>query len=387
MEGLPSRLNDTSFLSLPSVESPAGARPSPQTGKMVVRFLDADRFEDRAEWLELWDEWPDREIMAHPDYARLFARPKDRVVAALGRTARGGILYPVILRPLAQEPWVQDDGGACDLTSPYGYGGPFAWGVSPAEAADFWKRFDAWAAARRVVSAFARLSLFSGSLLPWNGHLSVRGPNVVRSLDLSDQELWADYSYKVRQNVQRARRMGIRVAIDHTGKRLDEFIAVYLTTMKRRAAADSYFFPRTFFESICSDLEKHFVFFHVILGTEIIASEIVLLSENHAYSYLGGSLPAAMELRANELLKHESFLWCRAAGKKSIILGGGYKGEDGILHYKRTFASSGELPFTVGMKTYDEDAAERLVRQRAAWEASRASGWQPQPSFFPRYRS
>lgn len=380
MEGLPARLDG---LAIPSPDADTVDREEP----LCVRFLDADCFEDRAEWLELWDEWPDREIMAHPDYARLFARPRDRVVAALARTPRGGILYPMIVRPMAQEPWAGQDAGACDVTSPYGYGGPFAWGVTRAEAEAFWKSFDAWAASRRVVTAFARLSLFPEGLLPWNGELAVHGPNVIRSLDVSEQDLWADYSYKVRQNVQRARRMGIRVEIDHTGSRLDEFLKVYVTTMKRRAAADSYFFPRTFFESICSDLEKHFVFFHVVLNSQIIASEIVLLSENHAYSYLGGSLPAAMELRANELLKHECFLWCRDAGKKDIILGGGYRGEDGILHYKRTFASSGEHPFMLGMKTYDPDAAARLVGQRAAWEQSSSPGWQPQPSFFPPYRS
>lgn len=383
MEGLPSRLDDLPESSFPAAERDAFRADAP----LAVRFLDADRFEDRAEWLELWDEWPDREIMAHPDYARLFARPRDRVIAALARTPGGGILYPVILRPIAQEPWAESDDGACDLTTPYGYGGPFAWGVTAREAAAFWRGFDDWAAAKRVVSAFARLSLFPDALLPWNGQLAVHGPNVVRSLEGSEQELWADYSYKVRQNVQRARQMGIRVEIDRTGERLDEFLAVYVTTMKRRAAADSYYFPRTFFESICSDLEKHFAFFHVILGKQIIASEIVLLSQNHAYSYLGGSLPPALELRANEILKHESFLWCRANGKKDIILGGGYKGEDGILHYKRTFASSGEQPFTLGMKVYDAEAASRLVARRAAWEQSKSSGWQPQSSYFPPYRS
>ena len=57
-----------------------------------IEFLDPARARDRAAWLELWNRWPDREVMAHPDYVRLFARPVDRVVAAAFRSDDGGIL-------------------------------------------------------------------------------------------------------------------------------------------------------------------------------------------------------------------------------------------------------------------------------------------------------
>src|SRR5882672_1086868 len=385
MEPLPPHL-DSSPLSSPSLPEPqAPSFPTEAGTGMTLRFLDADRFEDRAEWLEQWDEWPNREIMAHPDYARLFARPQDRVLGVMARTLGGGILYPVILRPLLPEPWFHDERSLSDLTTPYGYGGPFAWGVTPAESAMFWDRFDDWARHERVVTSFARLALFEQHLLPWNGEVSTRGPNVVRRLDVTEQELWADYSYKVRQNVQRARRLGLKVEIDRTGSRLDEFLGIYVSTMKRRAAAASYYFPRSFFETICNDLEKHFVFFHLVLNNRMIASDLVLLSEEHAYSYLGGSLEAAFELRANELLKHECFLWCQAAKKKDVILGGGYNGEDGILHYKRGFASSGEQSFKLGQRTFDAAAAARLLEQRVAWEKSNGREWTPQSAFFPAY--
>src|SRR5512140_612349 len=78
-----------------------------------VDFLDPAEPEDRASWLQLWNRWPDREIMAHPDYVKLFARPQDRVVAATLRCDAGGILYPFIVRPLAAEPWGAGGGRAC----------------------------------------------------------------------------------------------------------------------------------------------------------------------------------------------------------------------------------------------------------------------------------
>src|ERR671936_339922 len=74
---------------------------------MVFRTLDAASADGRVSWLELWRRWPTREVQAHPDYARLFVRPCDRVVCAVGEDAGGVVLFPLILRPLAAEPWAR----------------------------------------------------------------------------------------------------------------------------------------------------------------------------------------------------------------------------------------------------------------------------------------
>src|ERR1041384_1416253 len=104
-------------------------RPAGAPAGTTVEFLDAAQAQDRKKWLDLWTGWQRREIMAHPDYVRLFARPEDRVIAAAFQGASGGILYPVILRPIAAQPWAPSDARGCDLTTAYGYGGPFAWSV------------------------------------------------------------------------------------------------------------------------------------------------------------------------------------------------------------------------------------------------------------------
>ena len=70
----------------------------------------------------------------------------------------------------------------------------------------------------------------------------------------------------------------------------------------------------------------------------MVSSELVLLSRNHAYFFLGGTLADAFELRPNELLQVETFRWCRSAGKTALVLGGGYRGSEGLLKYKRGFA-------------------------------------------------
>src|SRR6185436_8229365 len=118
--------------------------PSETIRTAGVDFLDPAEPRDRAAWLDLWNRWPDREVMAHPDYVRLSARPEDRVVAATWQGDAGGILYPFIVRPLSAEPWGAAGGRACDLTTAYGYGGPFAWNVTEADTRAFWTEFDEW---------------------------------------------------------------------------------------------------------------------------------------------------------------------------------------------------------------------------------------------------
>jgi Acetyltransferase (GNAT) domain len=352
-----------------------------------LRVLDAGDPTARATWIDLWQAWPDREVMAHPEYVRLFAGPRDRVLAATARTARGGILYPFLLRPLEAEPWASPGEAGWDLTSPYGYGGPYAWGLEPEQVRAFWTEFDTWARSRPVITSFVRLSVFPDQLAPFDGEVVVNSPNVVRDLQRTDEALWDDYESKVRQNVRRARTRGCTVAVDPDGARLDDFHHVYTATMERRQASSYYFFSRAFFEALRRALPGQFAFFHVLHEHRVVSSELVLLSSRHAYFFLGGTLAEAFDLRPNDLLQHETFRWCRDGGKTALVLGGGYRGSPGLLRYKRSFAPSGDVPFRIGTKVHDPARAAQLLEQRRCWEHARGRDWQPDPGFFPAYRS
>lgn len=325
--------------------------------------------------------------MAHPEFVRLFARKGDLVLAATARTEQGGVLYPFILRPLSAEPWNPPGQAGWDLTSAYGYGGPFAWNLTAGEAGSFWAQFDGWARAREVVTSFTRLSVFPDQLLPFDGEVVVNSPNVVRGLELSEEDLWNDYAPKVRQNVRRARSRGCSVQVDPDGVRLEEFHHVYTETMRRRNASSYYFFSREFFELLLLRLKGHFAFFHVVHAEKVVSSELVLLSHRHAYFFLGGTLVEAFDLRPNDLLQHETFRWCRNAGKRALVLGGGYRGSEGLLRYKKSFAPGGEVPFCIGRKIHDPVLTDRLLEERRRWERARGVDWQPEAGFFPPYRS
>ncbi len=354
---------------------------------MSFQVLDHDQ--EHSRWLTLWESWSEREPAAHPDYAALFSRESDRCCCAVHHSERGTVLLPFIERPLSIESWVQPGEEAVDLVTPYGYGGPFVFGGDPSELAEaFWPALDAWARERRAVSFFARLSLFEDQKLGWPGGVAAKQPNIVRGLRLDAEAMWMDYKHKVRKNTKRARRAGLTVELDATGAELDAFCEIYRATMDRNQAQTGYYFHRDFFQTIISALPDNHMLVHVRSPEgEIVSTELVLASRSHLYSFLGGTRASAFADRPNDLLKHAVCEWGIETGRTDFVLGGGYRGRDGIFNYKASFAPDGEVMFEVGERVFSDEACGRLVSQRAAWERAQGHDWAPKQGFFPAYRA
>lgn len=337
--------------------------------------------DSKAAWMAAWEASPTREPFAHPTFVDLFATGGQVPYLAEFQEADGGVLYPFIVRKLATEGWASDS-AAIDLASPYGYGGPFAWGTSVGAAGDFWRRFDAWAAEQRAVASFTRLSLFEDAQPSLDGTPEELFSNVVRDLTSSMDEIWKEYAHKVRKNVKRAQSHDLRVEPDPDARYLKEFLAIYESTMTRREAAESFYFGEEFFSRIASEMRGAYCFFHVWHGDRIISTELVLQARDTLYSFLGGTLAEAFEMRPNDLLKHAVIEWGKAHGKHHFVLGGGYGSDDGIFRYKLAFAPKGVRNFRVLRRILDQAAYAELIALRI----SKQPGWAPSPDFFPAYR-
>ncbi|MFQ5568339.1 MAG: GNAT family N-acetyltransferase [Rhodothermales bacterium] len=360
------------------------------------RLWNADHPPDYRAWEDAWNAWPQREVFAHPAYLRLCARHQRsggrqaRAMAAawIGESVR--ILYPFILRDLRGEPfWNSEDEAATDIASPYGYGGPFAWpeGHAATVAEEFWTCFDAWAAQHFVVSEFVRFSLFRDHLLPYPGQIRRRLMNVVRPLDLDEEALWMDFAPKTRKNIRTARRHGLRIEADASGRRLDDFHRIYTHTLDRRCAPPDARFPRPYFDALHEHLAGRFMYFHALYQNRIVSTELVLLSADTVYSFLGGTDEASFPLRPNELLKFHIMTWAREAGKTQFVLGGGLAAEDSIFRYKKAFAPRGVVPFYTGCRVLNPQAYKQLVRSKKRFMHQSGHTWKPAADFFPEYRA
>ena len=355
----------------------------------MFQIFDASSAEDRDRWLALWGAWPQREVAAHPEYARLFLRPGESAMCASLQNADGRVLLPFILRGFTGLQWAADFQDYCDWATPYGYGGPFMWDASAPDALarEFWGGLDDWARSCGAVSGLMVQSPFSEIILPQSGEVKLMVPNIVRTLELGGEELWMDYEHKVRKNVKTARRAGLWVSIDLKGERLREFLEVYYATMQRRDASDSYYFSDSFFEQITRELAGHFAFFHVLQDQRIVSTELVLVSQQNLYSFLGGTLADAFEARPNELLKHSVIEWGRQHGKMNFVLGGGHAPRDGIFRYKRSFAPAGETAAPVALRVHDLQAYQAMVAARERFERATSGQWNARPDYYPQYRA
>ena len=351
-------------------------------GDSLFRVLDTEA--DRGDWLDLWAQ-TGREPFAHPDYVALFSKDGEHPrLLAVSDAVRCAIM-PVVLRPLASQPWSRGLAGQ-DATSPYGYGGPFSATDLPS---DFWLRVRDWLVDSRLASFFGRLSLGTPvpSALPDELRLVAGAENVVVNVTRPPEVQWMHYEHKVRKNVNKARRAQLVASLQDTFTDTGEFTELYHSTMGRRSAARSYYFDVEFFARISTVLAgSHWVAEVRDPAGRLVSAELVLVSDHQAYSFLGGTYAEAFPYAPNDLLKHAVIEHARTAGLSGYVLGGGYQAGDGIFKYKRGFDPHGVRAFH-RLEASVATLCEGLVSLRLAEERRVDPSARLQPGFFPRYRA
>lgn len=342
----------------------------------MIRSLDLVR--DRETWLDVWRA-TGREPFAHPDYVALFATPGATPVALVDEQEGGVVLLPLVLRPLPDSL-----GSGTDAVSPYGYGGPFAAGAP--DWREFYQRVLAWMKEAGVVSAFLRASLEQPPpvLEDVEGFRALHlADNVRVDLTRSDEEQWRHFAHKVRKSVNKARRAELTVRITEGFADLASFLEVYASTMQRRAADARYHFDEAFFAAL-GELPGCALVADVLdPDGRVVSTELVLVSDAHYYSFLGGTLSEAFPHAPNDLLKHAVIEHGRAAGRTHYVLGGGYEPGDGIFRYKLAFDPDGVTPFHGVQLIADADLYDSIVHRA---DELRGTPTPAQDAYFPAYR-
>ena len=341
--------------------------------------------EDHVKLLQLWQEWPKREIFAHPDYVRLVAIGVGSPRLAVFRLGSATVLYPFVLRDIVLN---NQETQSFDIISPYGYSGMFTIGDSDRYrlAHAFHEQFESWCTQNGIVSEFVRMSLFPEELLPYPHSLTHRSENVIVPLFVDEEKIWMSYEAKVRKNVKKALRSNVHIQLDHTGDTLESFFRIFESTLTRREAHESYFHSLGFFQGLSSSLHGNYVYANAIYRDTVVSTELVLISANAIYSFLGGTDASSFEVRPNDLLKHEVCLWARSQGKQYYVLGGGYRKDDGIFRYKKSFAPHGVVPFYSGERIFDQKTYDCLVELALKERRDTEKAEIMDPSFFPLYR-
>ena len=328
-----------------------------------------------------------------PAYVKLDAdRTGGEAIAFAVEDGDRTFLLPLVLREIPNlAGW---SAGYRDASSPYGFPQPCVTFASHDTAADRLAFVDQCLALLKmelqnadVISAFLRLHPLAQTedhKLQEHATVVQHGETVYCDLSLSEQQLWQQTRSRERSYINRIRRDGFQVEIDDQWNQLDDFIELYYETMRRVAAADSYFFPQSYFQRIRDTLADHATLMFVLAPDGQIASGgIFTRCEEFVQYHLGGTRTRYLQSQPAKLLMHSVREWAKRQGHTYFHLGGGVgSAHDSLFQFKSGFsklrASFASCRLVTNTAVYG-----RLVKQ---WERENQSKADDTRGYFPAYR-
>ncbi len=275
-----------------------------------------------------------------------------------------GVATPLVLRSI-------EGSDLRDATTP-SFTGPLVTGSSPDRSEG-----DALLAAEGIVAEFNHIHT-------WRQTADV-GAQPDREIvwvdtSLEPDELWRDsYSKACRKNVKRSEREGVEVRAAESADDIAEFHRIYTLTMDRNEALEGYYFDEGYFQAIYEEMPDTARFAMAEHDGKVIAATLYLHDAEDVYSYLGGADHAHQDVRPTNAAVHQTIEWARGAGKKRLILGGGYTPDDGIFRFKASFSPE-RATLDLARRVHDQPMYNQLV---SAW---RKRGGGEDTGYFPLYR-
>lgn len=282
--------------------------------------------------------------------------------------------------------------GYFDVSSPWGYNGPFFKSdISKEDRIGFWNTLDTWYSDNKVVSEFLRFNFFenyeyyTGTVV--HTLLNVKG-------DITDWDtFWSNLKSNTRNQFRKADKTGLEFGLfyeDIDEEKIKDFYKVYIGTMDRRDAIDSFYHPVSYFIEFWKANPKKCAIGLVYHENKPISGELFLISENTMYSFLGGTDSDYFKLRPNEYLKINAVKWAHGKGMEYYMIGGGLSNgpEDKLYQYKKKyFPLDADIDFYTGRKIILSEAYQELVAMSTMDTVGSECLENIETGFFPRYRA
>lgn len=282
----------------------------------------------------------------------------------------GGVVFPLLLRTIPDEPTLSD------VISPYGYGGPVGFGAAPPWQ-EFHARYDKWCKENRVVSSFVRFHPLYGNHRFASPSMQVEplagtvGWRIGAGTDLLAQ-MSARHRRSIRLALSKHVTFGQRPLDDEGFAR---FRDDYEETMRRVGASSFYQFPDSYWRALRA-LGRDLLLAETFNENgSVVASALLLSACPWIHYHLGASTLEGRPVRANVLMFFEVARAAQNAGYRVFHLGGGVGGSaDSLLAFKTRFDAGGILKAAVGKQIHDMSAYRAL------------SGLEGTTGYFPGYR-
>lgn len=247
-----------------------------------------------------------------------------------------------------------------DVVTPYGYPGPVLTSITEKEEGlDVFvdralKGFKTLAKEKHLVAAFFRLHpLFE---LPTNvigkhGQLIHHGPTVSINLLQTNEKTWTETRKGHRSEINQLRKRWLYTAIMDEWQYYDDFINLYIETMKRISAKSSYYFSKDYFYDLRTALQHRLHLCVVISPNHELAAAGIFIAEAGIIQYhLSGSSEKHISKAPTKLMIDHVRTWARNRGYQIFHLGGGVSAqEDSLYRFKAGFSRQRHSFYTFRM--------------------------------------
>ena len=323
----------------------------------------------------------------HPNYLRLFSEylSTEGMYAFYG-DEKNYILTPIFKKRLSAS---KKDEVVFHLFSPWYYGGPIYHVTDQTvllKTFRSWrKELDKYCQENNIISEMYRLNPIIDNHLLFSDDTSLSYNRDIVVIDLRKDlsQIYDEYAHKVRKNIKKAERSGLKIIHSNNKEDFEKFIEVYLLSMREKNVDSFYHFDNNFFSKLFTFFSTDLEIFRVEYQEKTIAATIVLGKYKILHDYLRGSLTQYLFLRPNDIMIHNIINFAKDKGYDYYSLGGGASTnpDDPIFNFKKSFS-----PVTKKFYTY-----KKIHNLEKYLELCLLSGKKKdelvyeQASFFPEY--
>ncbi|MFJ7638140.1 peptidoglycan bridge formation glycyltransferase FemA/FemB family protein [Peribacillus sp. NPDC097225] len=330
------------------------------------------------DWVKVIEKFQHLDIYYSKEYLNLFAAFEDGLTEAVFyENEDGKVFYPFIKRKIDIKE------GYFDIITPYGYGGPVLEG-KPSVIKKFYEHFNNYCLNNNIITETISLHPLINNYDYIKNTMRVDYIRRTEAIDLtlSLEEIRNNYSSTNKRNIRKAIREGVQVNVSNTREDIEIFMNLYYETMDRNNASKFYYFNKSYFYGQMEEtkLSKSYLLL-ARFNEQIIGGILLIIGKEFAHYHLGASKTEYLFLRPNNLLFDTMIEFTKSFDLKALHLGGGYKENDSLYKFKKSFSNNDSLYYFLGKNIINEKIYNELSKSIIN-DFSGSS----KTDFFPSYR-
>jgi len=235
---------------------------------------------------------------------------------------------------------INNEGNKFDITSPYGYAGPFCSNKKLFNESE--KVFNDYIFNSGCVTEFVRYHYLYNKEFQFSHNIQnhINREMVVMDMTEGWEKIWSNqYSVTNRNLIRKLEKEGYKVTFHDDTKHLNDFIDLYEDTMKNAGAENFYFFSRKYYFNLFEKLAGKIFLTRVIKDDHVYSSSLFFKSGGILTYYLSARDLKNYAIPSSNLMISETAKLGVLENQKVFNLGGGRSiiEDDALLKFKKNF--------------------------------------------------